>query len=80
MPSRLFRPLLVAGAALAVAAPAYGQDAPPPAANAAPAPAAAHQGHAGYDTAAYERARADWLSECRRRHGSGKTVGGASWP
>jgi uncharacterized protein YcfJ len=76
MPSRLIRPLLAAGAALALATPAFAQDMPP-VADAMPAPAAAPQGHHGHDTAAYEQARADWLSECRRRHGSGKTVGGA---
>ena len=37
-------------------------------------PAAAPQ--PGYDLAAYEQARADWLTECRRRQGHGKTVGG----
>lgn len=31
----------------------------------------------GYDQAGFERARADWLSECRRRHGNGNMVGGA---
>lgn len=31
----------------------------------------------GYDPAAYEQARADWLSECRRNHGNGNMVGGA---
>ena len=79
MPFRFFHPLLAAGAALAMATPAYAQDAPPPppVMDATPVPAAAHHGHPGYDTAAYERARADWLSECRRRHGSGRTVGGA---
>jgi uncharacterized protein YcfJ len=77
MPSRLVRPLLAAGVALALATPAFAQDMPPPIADAMPAPAAAPQGQPGYDTAAYERARADWLGECRRRHGSGKTVGGA---
>lgn len=42
-------------------------------------PAAVPQpyGAPGYDAAAYDRARADWLSECRRRQGHGKTVGGA---
>jgi uncharacterized protein YcfJ len=75
-------PLLLAGAMFALSAPAFAQDAPPsspppPVSDAAPAPAGVHPGHPGYDTAAYERARADWLSECRRRHGSGKTVGGA---
>lgn len=30
----------------------------------------------GYDAAAYEQARVDWLGECRRRQGHGKTVGG----
>ncbi len=79
MPTRLFRPLLVAGAALALATPAYAQDMPPlpPIDDVATAPAAPHHSQPGYDTAAYDRARADWLSECRRRHGSGKTVGGA---
>ena len=31
----------------------------------------------GYDQGGYEQARADWLYECRRNHGHGKTVGGA---
>ncbi|MFM5916417.1 MAG: glycine zipper 2TM domain-containing protein [Novosphingobium sp.] len=31
----------------------------------------------GYDHAAYEQSRADWLSECRRNHGNGNMVGGA---
>ena len=30
----------------------------------------------GYDAPGYEQARADWLNECRRHHGNGKTVGG----
>lgn len=75
MPSRLIRSLLVAGAALALSTPALAHE--PPAAGAAPMHVDTHQGHSGYDTAAYERDRADWLSECRRRHGSGRTVGGA---
>lgn len=32
---------------------------------------------ASYDQSAYERARADWLSECRSHRRSGKTGGGA---
>lgn len=33
--------------------------------------------HGGYDRAAYEQARADWLAECRaNRSSNGKTVGG----
>lgn len=31
----------------------------------------------GYDQSGYEQARADWLYECRRNHGHGKTLGGA---
>ena len=31
----------------------------------------------GYDHAAYDQARADWLGECRRNHGNGNMVGGA---
>lgn len=31
----------------------------------------------GYDEAAYQQARADWLGECRRNHGNGNMVGGA---
>ena len=31
----------------------------------------------GYDHAAYEQARGDWLAECRRNHGNGNMVGGA---
>lgn len=34
-------------------------------------------GQPGYDQAAFERARADWLAECRSRHGNGNKVGGA---
>ena len=40
-------------------------------------------GPAGYNQAGYnqggydQQARADWLGECRRNHGNGKTVGGA---
>ncbi|MEY4952516.1 MAG: hypothetical protein RL299_940 [Pseudomonadota bacterium] len=39
--------------------------------------AAPNHGNPGYDRAAYEQARADWLAECRaNRSSSGKTVGG----
>ena len=31
----------------------------------------------GYDQAGFEQARADWLAECRSRHGNGNKVGGA---
>lgn len=31
----------------------------------------------GYDQAAWQQARGNWLVECRRRHGSGNRVGGA---
>jgi hypothetical protein len=31
----------------------------------------------GYDQVAFEQARNDWLSECRRNHGNGNMVGGA---
>jgi len=31
----------------------------------------------GYDPAAYDQARADWLEVCRRNHGNGNMVGGA---
>lgn len=62
-----------------MAAPACAQDLPPlpPVSAAAPMQAAAHPALPSHDTAAYDRARTDWLRECRRRHGSGKTVGGA---
>ena len=30
-----------------------------------------------YDQSGYQQARAEWLNECRRNHGNGKTVGGA---
>ena len=31
----------------------------------------------GYDQVAFEQARTDWLTECRRNHGNGNIVGGA---
>ena len=31
----------------------------------------------GYNQGGYQQARVDWLNECRRNHGNGKTVGGA---
>lgn len=31
----------------------------------------------GYDQAGFDQARADWLAECRSRHGNGNKVGGA---
>lgn len=37
----------------------------------------APHGQLGYEQDAYQQARADWLYECRRRHGNGNTVGGA---
>ena len=43
-------------------------------------PAGYNQGgynQGGYDQGGYQQARADWLGECRRNHGNGKTVGGA---
>ncbi len=33
-------------------------------------------GQPAYDQAGFERARADWLAECRSRHGNGNKVGG----
>lgn len=43
-------------------------------------PAAAHDGHAypaapGYDRAAWDQARADWLSECRANRSGGRNAG-----
>ena len=38
-------------------------------------PAGYNQG--GYQQGEYQQARVDWLNECRRNHGNGKTVGGA---
>lgn len=75
MPHRSLRLLALAGLPLMLATPAHAHEAHE--AGAEPAPAAAMPAHPGYDTAAYDRARADWLDECRRRHGSGNTVGGA---
>jgi hypothetical protein len=49
----------------------------------APPPMAQHMGQPmshpgpGYDEAAWQQARADWLAECRSRHGNGNKVGGA---
>lgn len=60
------RVIVGAGAALALAAPVFAQTPPQPL---PPQPA--------FDTATYEQARADWLSECRRNHGNGNMVGGA---
>lgn len=48
-----------------------------------PPPMARPMGHPGmpaqpgYDVAAWEQARANWLAECRSRHGSDRKVGGA---
>ncbi|MCC6927146.1 glycine zipper 2TM domain-containing protein [Novosphingobium sp.] len=93
MKSRRLEVSLVSALSIAFAAPAMAQSAPPPPGavdaagnyygNATPdqrpdwpgGPAAAPQ--PGYDRAAYDQARADWLAECRRNRGSGKTVGGA---
>lgn len=71
MPFRVMRSIVVTGAMLAFAAPALAHGAQDHAPMRAPA---AHQ---GYDAAAYEQDRADWLAECRRNRGSGNTVGGA---
>ncbi|MFM5924126.1 MAG: glycine zipper 2TM domain-containing protein [Novosphingobium sp.] len=40
-------------------------------------PTAAPIGQAGYDSPAWQQARAEWLAECRSRHGNGNRVGGA---
>lgn len=40
-------------------------------------PMAGHHAQPQYDRAAWERAREDWLTECRRNHGNGNMVGGA---
>lgn len=37
---------------------------------------AAPMAQPGYDQAAFENARQDWLAECRHNHGHGNTVGG----
>jgi Glycine zipper 2TM domain len=88
---RLSLALAAAAAALAAASPALAKSGPGTvdangnvygAADQRPewrgGPAAVPQPQAGYDAAAYDRARADWLAQCRRNHaGNGKTVGGA---
>lgn len=76
---RLSLPLLGA-LSVAFAAPAMAQQ--DPAASHDPRPEwpgapGANAPQPGYDRAAYEQARADWLAECRaNRASSGKTVGG----
>lgn len=74
---RLSLPLLGA-LSIACAAPALAQPAGAPVPDTRPewpgGPAATPP---GYDQAAYEQARADWLTECRANRGNGKTVGGA---
>lgn len=52
--------------------PAQGPALPP-----MPAPGAAPMAHPGYDGAAFEQAKLDWLAECRRRYGGnkGRTAG-----
>lgn len=68
--------------ALVLAAPAAAQSAPPPPGAVDTRPEwpggpAAMPPQPGYDHAAWEQARADWLAECRANHSSnGKTVGG----
>lgn len=76
---RLGLPLLGA-LSIAIAAPALAQPDGAPAPDPRPEwPGAPNVSapHPGYDRAAFEQARADWLAECRANRGNGKTVGGA---
>jgi hypothetical protein len=79
MKSRRLKVPLLAALSLAFAAPALAhpdQAAMPDQRPEWPGEQAAAP-HPGYDRAAYEQARADWLAECRaNRSSSGKTVGG----
>ena len=88
MKSRRLSLPLIGAVSLVLAAPAMAQTMPPPPGVADPrpewhgGPAATPQpqqpGVPGYDQAAYQQARANWLAECRRRQaGNGKMVGGA---
>lgn len=82
MKSRLVTMPLLAALSIGLAAPAMAQAAPPPSGTVDPRPewpgAQTSAPQPGYDRAAFERARADWLAECRANHSSsGKTVGGA---
>lgn len=73
MKSRPFALPLGAALSLVMASPAVAQSSPPP----PPPPGANGPAASGIDRAGFEQARADWLAECRRHHGSGKLVGGA---
>lgn len=77
MKSRRHSLPLAAALSLVLAGPAFAH-------GGAPAADAPHHANGpagvpqpGYDMAAYEQARADWLTECRRRQGNKRTVGGA---
>lgn len=74
---------LAAALSLLLAGPAFahgGSPVPPPG---APDPRPEWRGgpaavpQPDHDMAAYDQARADWLTECRRRQGNKRTVGGA---
>ena len=76
MPALSLRSIVCASVAMALATPALAQTPPAPPPLPEQADVAALPG--GHDqVAAYEQARADWLSECRRNHGNGNMVGGA---
>ena len=79
MKSRRLKVPLLAALSVALAAPALAH--PDQAAMPDPRPEwpgeQAAAPHPGYDRAAYEQARAEWLAECRaNRSSDGKTVGG----
>lgn len=91
MKSRRLALPLAGLASLILAAPAIAQTAPQPGAvdaagnvygdtrpewRGGPAAVPQPQGGPGYDQVAFEQAKADWLAECRRRHGNKKMVGG----
>ncbi|MBX9645413.1 MAG: glycine zipper 2TM domain-containing protein [Novosphingobium sp.] len=79
MKSRRLKVPLLAALSVAFAAPAlaHPDQAPMPDPRPEWPGAQAPAPHPGYDRAAYEQSRADWLAECRaNRSSSGKTVGG----
>lgn len=78
MPLRRHAAALLLAGSVAVAGPALAHPLPPMnPAEAPPPPMAAPNGQPHPDVAAWERARMDWLAECRSRHGNGNMVGGA---
>jgi uncharacterized protein YcfJ len=78
--TRFVHSALALAAGVVVALPAQAQSSPPPPPMAPAYAQPQGQAQPGYDRAAWDQARADWLDECRanrRRDRHGNTIGGA---